>query len=62
MVSWFAQTAKELFLHLAFCKDNLSALRGEVILCPFYLFVHLRADVLICLEDFLQFELDKFKD
>ena len=62
MVSWFAQTAKELFRHLAFFKDNLSGMRGEVFLYPFYLFVHLRVDVPIFLEDFLQFELDQFQD
>ena len=34
MVSWFAQTAKELFRHLTLCKDNLhlSGMRGEVFL------------------------------
>ena len=30
MVSWFAQTAKDLFRHLAFSKDNLSAMNREV--------------------------------
>ena len=39
MVSWFAQTAKELFRHLAFSKDNLSALKGEVLLIFFVHFI-----------------------
>ena len=30
MVPWFGQTAKELFRHLSFSKDNLSDRRGEV--------------------------------
>lgn len=48
MVSWFGQTAKDLFRHLAFNKDDLSDMKGEVFIreltdvsiLPIYLFVH----------------------
>ena len=48
MVSWFGPTAKDLFRHLAFNKDDLSDMKGEVFIReltdvsipPIYLFVH----------------------
>lgn len=30
MVSWFGQTAKDLFRHLSFNRDDLSDMKGEV--------------------------------
>jgi len=63
MVSWFGQTAKDLFRHLAFNKDDFSDMKGEVFIreltdvsiLPIYLSVHKKCMFLFASSCFLKF-------